>query len=361
VTSYLGAKHWKPAQLQDLVFLQRGFDITQAHQVEGSIPVISSSGLTSWHNEAMAKGPGVVIGRKGSLGTVHYAENDYWPHDTTLWSKSLNGNVPRFVFYALKCLNLERFNVGGANPTLNRNHVHSLPINLPDVKVQIRIVEVLEPYDEMIEINRRRIALLEQAARLLYEEWFVRFRFPGHEHPKFISGLPDGWTRVPLGDMLTLKRGYDLPSSTRVDGEVPVVSSAGITGYHNQVQAKAPGIVTGRYGTLGQVYFVQRDFWPLNTALYVSDFRGLQPEFALHLLRNVLASWQSDKAAVPGIDRKVLHKLPVIVPPESLRLQFSSFASSVYKQIFTLENASAKLENARNLLLPRLMSGEVEV
>lgn len=236
-----------------------------------------------------------------------------------------------------------------------------ISVPCPKRSTQDRCTALLRQYDDLIENNRRRISLLEQAARLLYEEWFVRCRFPGHGHAKFINGLPDGWTRVPLGDVLTLKRGYDLPSSTRVDGEVPVVSSSGITGYHNQVQAKAPGIVTGRYGTLGQVYFVQRDFWPLNTALYVSDFRGLQPEFALHLLRNVLASWQSDKAAVPGIDRKVLHKFPVIVPPESLRLLFSSFASSVYKQIFTLENASVKLENARNLLLPRLMSGEVKV
>ncbi len=270
----------------------------------------------------------------------------------------------RFVKYSFDALlqrQYQNFSKGAAQDNLSQEKLLSIDFPVPKIEMQTKIADVLAAYDAMIETNRRRIALLEQATRLLYEEWFVRFRFPGHEHAKFINGLPDGWTRVPLGDVLTLKRGYDLPSSTRVDGEVPVVSSSGITGYHNQVQAKAPGIVTGRYGTLGQVYFVQRDFWPLNTALYVSDFKGLQPEFALHLLRNVLASWQSDKDAVPGIDRKVLHKFPVIVPPESLREQFSSFASYVYKQIFTLENASVKLENARDLLLPRLMSGEVEV
>lgn len=113
---YLGSERWKPAVLQDLVFFQRGFDITKAEQKDGEVPVISSSGPSSWHNVAMVEGPGVVIGRKGSLGTVHFSESDYWPHDTTLWSKSLNGNNPRFVYYALKCLGLERFNVGGAKP-----------------------------------------------------------------------------------------------------------------------------------------------------------------------------------------------------------------------------------------------------
>ena len=94
-TYYLGSKRWKPAVLQDLVLLQRGFDITKAEQKDGEVQVISSSGPSSWHNQAMVQGPGVVIGRKGSLGTVHYSEGDFWPHDTTLWSKSLNGNNPR--------------------------------------------------------------------------------------------------------------------------------------------------------------------------------------------------------------------------------------------------------------------------
>lgn len=200
MTAYLGAKHWKPGVLQDLVLLQRGFDITKAQQEDGEIPVISSSGPHSWHNEAKVEGPGVIIGRKGTLGSVFYSEGDYWPHDTTLWSKSLRGNNPRFVFVALKSLGLERFNVGGANPTLNRNHIHSLPIHLPDRPTQDAIVSVLSAYDDLIGNNRRRIELLEEAARMLYREWFVHLRFPGHEHAKIVHGLPEGWERRTLRD-----------------------------------------------------------------------------------------------------------------------------------------------------------------
>ena len=146
----------------------------------------------------------MIIGRKGTLGTVHYSEGDYWPHDTTLWSKSLQGNSPRFVYYALKCLGLERFNVGGANPTLNRNHIHGLPIRLPERHVQDQIVDVLGAYDDLIENNRRRIALLEEAARLLYREWFVHFRFPGHEHVGTIDGIPEGWQRCRVAELADL-------------------------------------------------------------------------------------------------------------------------------------------------------------
>ena len=96
------------------------------------------------------------------------------------------------------------------------------------------------------------------------------------------------WTSMPLGEFVTLKRGYDLPSSLRVDGPVPVVSSSGVTGCHDVAKVKAPGVVTGRYGTLGEVFFIDEDFWPLNTALYVQDFQGNDPRFSAYFLESVL-------------------------------------------------------------------------
>ncbi|MGH9327797.1 MAG: restriction endonuclease subunit S [Terriglobia bacterium] len=187
--------HWRKAQLQDLVFLQRGFDITQAQQTPGPYPVFSSSGVTSYHNEWKARGPGVIIGRKGTVSSVHYSEGDYWPHDTTLWSKDLRGNNPRFIYYYLHTIDFKPFDVGNSNPTLNRNHIHGLPSVIPPLDVQGRIAIVLSAYDELIENNRRRIVLLEEAARQLYREWFIRLRFPGHEHARIINGVPEGWAR----------------------------------------------------------------------------------------------------------------------------------------------------------------------
>jgi len=119
------------------------------------------------------------------------------------------------------------------------------------------------------------------------------------------------WQTYRLGDVITLKRGHDLPESQRQGGEVPVISSSGITGYHNEPKAKAPGVVTGRYGTLGEVFYIEQDYWPLNTALYVTDFKGNHPRFVAYLLQNVLKNYQSDKAAVPGVNRNDLHDMKV--------------------------------------------------
>jgi type I restriction enzyme S subunit len=123
----------------------------------------------------------------------------------------------------------------------------------------------------------------------------------------------------------------------------------------------APGVVTGRYGTLGEVFFIQQDYWPLNTSLYVSDFKGNRPAFAAYLLKQVLAGVQSDKAAVRGLNRNVAHQLPVLCSPNALRDRFADFADLGYRQGHALQAINERLKAARNLLLPRLMSGEIAV
>jgi len=146
--------HWTEGKLEDLILFQRGFDITKDQQTEGHVPVISSSGITSYHTEARATGPGVIIGRKGTIGSIHYSEVDYWPHDTTLWSKDLRDNDPRFVYFYLHTINFKRFDVGNSNPTLNRNHIHDLPTRIPPLSVQSRIADIHSAYDDLIENNR---------------------------------------------------------------------------------------------------------------------------------------------------------------------------------------------------------------
>ena len=195
---------WRDGALSDLAVFQRGFDITRAEQRDGPYPVVSSSGITSYHDSYKVDGPGVVIGRKGSLGTVHYVDGPYWPHDTSLWVKDFRGNEPRFVYYFVQTMGFERFNVGGANPTLNRNHIHALPIRYPEPEQQRRIVDVLALYDDLITANTRRTALLEESVHLLYREWFGRLRFPGHEWTAVGNGVPDGWRRGRFADLVTL-------------------------------------------------------------------------------------------------------------------------------------------------------------
>lgn len=379
---YLGSKRWKPAVLQDLVFLQRGFDITKAEQKEGDVPVISSSGPSSRHNQSMVEGPGVIIGRKGSLGTVHYSEGDYWPHDTTLWSKSLNGNNPRFVFYALKCLGLERFNVGGANPTLNRNHIHGLPIYLADRTTQNSIASILSAYDDLIENNRQRIALLEETVRMLYREWFVRFRFPGHEHVSIIDGIPEGWERKRIADVCSFL-GRGISPSYDDAGEYIVINQKCI---RDRLLSLAPArrqnkeykedralkyldvlINSTGTGTLGRV--AQCWFEPEATT-FDSHVTVARPDstvdalwfgYALMELQKLFECMGDGATNQKELSRTRIGNTRLVVPSRPLQALFTEFTRSATTQISTLSAQNEKLTQGRDLLLPRLMNGEIAV
>jgi type I restriction enzyme, S subunit len=159
-------EHWELSRLVKFITLQRGFDITKAQQRDGSIPVVSSGGISSYHDTATGEGPGVIVGRKGTAGAVHYIETDYWAHDTTLWVSDFKGSRPRYVFYVLIELDLKRFDTGSANPTLNRNIIHPEPIAFPPPKEQTLIAVYL---DAMLDANASAIDSAHRIILLLKE------------------------------------------------------------------------------------------------------------------------------------------------------------------------------------------------
>ncbi len=165
-------EHWVVSRLDHFIALQRGFDITKEQQVDGPIPVVSSGGISSYHNQRSSKGPGVLVGRKGTVGSVHFVQTDYWAHDTTLWVKEFDGNDPKFVYYVLKNLDLKRFDTGSANPTLNRNVVHPEQVPFAPVDEQRAIASFLdhklEQIDDLIRCSSRQIGFLaEYRSRLI--------------------------------------------------------------------------------------------------------------------------------------------------------------------------------------------------
>ena len=176
---------------------KRGHDLPEAQRQDGEVPVVSSSGITGYHNEPKAKAPGVVTGRYGTLGEVFYIEQDYWPLNTALYVTDFKGNHPRFVAYFLQNVLRNYQSDKAAVPGVNRNDLHDMKVRSTDPQSQERIASILSAYDDLIENNRRRMALLEEAARQLYQEWFVRLRFPGHEHTRIIDSplgpIAEGW------------------------------------------------------------------------------------------------------------------------------------------------------------------------
>ena len=167
---------WIHTTIGEQAVLQRGFDITKRQQNPGSIPVVSSGGIKSFHDKAMVDAPGVVIGRKGTLGKVFYLEDDYWPHDTTLWVKDFKGNDPRFVYYFFTGLDVLHLDSGAANPALNRNQVHPINVDWPPVSEQPTIVATLDALVEETQrlesIYQRKLDALDELKKSLLHQAF---------------------------------------------------------------------------------------------------------------------------------------------------------------------------------------------
>ena len=168
---------WSRTTVGEQVTLQRGFDITKDQQKPGKVPVVSSGGVKSFHDTAMAHAPGVVLGRKGTLGKVFYLDEDYWPHDTTLWVKEFNGNDPRFVYYFFTSLDVVSLDSGTANPALNRNQVHPIEVSWPPVSRQRAVagkLDALRAQTQHLEsIYRQKLAALDALKKSLLHQAFT--------------------------------------------------------------------------------------------------------------------------------------------------------------------------------------------
>ena len=340
---------WKECTIGDVITLQRGFDITKKEQAFGPIPVVSSSGVNSFHDTYKVEAPGVVIGRKGTLGTVFYLSENFWPHDTTLWVKDFKGNYPRFIYYFIKTVEVSIHDVGSSNPTLNRNHVHLLPCKLPPIHEQKAIAEVLSSLDDKIDLLHRQNKTLEQMAETLFRQWFV-------------EEAEDDWEEGTLGDVIELIYGKGLKKEERTGNGFPVIGSSGIVDYHSGFLVDGPGIVIGRKGTLGKVTYLWDNFYPIDTTYYVkSKINSVGLFYEYFLLKTINFEEMNTDSAVPGLNRDIALSTEIRIVPEKLLHEFNELVSDFVNKIKTNKDQISILENTRNTILPKLMNGEIRV
>jgi type I restriction enzyme S subunit len=240
-----------------------------------------------------------------------------------------------------------------------------LRVVVPPVSVQRRIAAPIESIDDLIENNRRRIEVLDEIARTIYGEWFVHFRYPGNENATLVESamgpIPEGWEVGRVDSHFVLQRGFDLPASQRHPGPVPIVGASGRQGFHSTARARGPGLTTGRSGTVGVVTYVPGDFWPLNTSLWVKEFRLSTPRSAYFLLSSLDLRQASSGAAVPTLNRNVVHALPAVCPPRALIEQWDSAANPIFNSVEALRVQSERLGDLRDLLLPKLVTGQIDL
>lgn len=370
---------WNKCFLGDVITLKRGYDLPAKDRVSGIYPVVSSSGVTGTHNQARAKGPGIVTGRYGTLGEVFYVSSDFWPLNTSLYISDFKGNDPRFAGYLLWSLGLKRNNAAGAVPGLNRNHLHRLEICFPPLPIQRRIASVLSAYDDLIENNRRRIAILEEMARRLYEEWFVRFRFPGHEHVPFIETeqgrIPEGWEVKGLYDVAEVSYGHPFKSRRfNDDGNgLGVVRIRDIKGNTTKTYTEERGkpehrikngdILIGMDGIFHMGKWAGGEAWLNQRVVRLRPVKGV-PTYLLFLaIKKPIQNLEQTiiGTTVAHLSAKDLKATQFLMPPRRLLDQISLVLDPVYDLELRLWKKNTNLRAQRDLLLPKLVSGEIDI
>jgi len=375
---------WRHSRLGDVLTLQRGHDLPNAQRQDGDIPVVSSSGITGYHNEPKASAPGVVTGRYGTLGEVFYIEQDYWPLNTALYVTDFKGNHPRFIAYLLRNVLRNYKSDKAAVPGVNRNVLHEIKVRFPDTHVQDRIASILTAYDDLIENNRRRIQLLEQAARLLYKEWFVHLRFPGHEHIKIKNGVPEGWEKKKISDVCETIGGGT--PSTKVpdywDGDITWVVPSDVTKNDCLVLLDSERKISERGLKQSSAKLVPPNTILMTSRASVGFFALMDREVCtnqgfiniisknndlrFYLLSNLMSRVDEIRSnakgtTYPEISKGRFRAMDIVLPETILIKAFGEVVSGLIEQIRCLKKQIAWLAKARDLLLPRLMNGEVAV
>jgi type I restriction enzyme S subunit len=272
----------------------------------------------------------------------------------------------KFLFYLLlkERDRLISMASGAAQQNLNLSIIKNFEIFIPeDINEQKRIADILSAFDDKIEVNNKIIKTLEEMAQEIFKEWFVRFRFPGWQKVKFVDSelgkIPEGWKVKKLGDILSLEYGKALTAPNRKAGNIPVYASSGIVGYHNEKLDNGPGIIVGRAGIPGSVYWSQTDFYCVDSAFYVKT--TISKYFVYYLLKYQNLESLVSGSAVPGLNRNMVYLNLAVLPNIEIINKFEDFIKPVFLKIYNLKAENQELSELRDLLLPKLMSGELLV
>lgn len=306
----------------------------------------------------------ILVSINGTLGNIGlYNGENLALGKSACYINVLPGVSKLFIRYILEYEHFQKyaylFATGSTIKNLGLKAIRNYKFHLPPLPTQRKIAAILSAYDDLIENNLQRIKLLEEQAQLTYEEWFVRLKFPGYETTPVDeeTGLPVGWERKELGDYLVLNYGKALKADSRIEGEFNVYGSSGVVGTHNEALVEGPGIIVGRKGNVGSVFWEEGGFYPIDTVYYVSSDVSLY--YIYYDLKG--QNFINNDAAVPGLNRNSAYLKSSLLPSEEVLARFDATIKKSFDCIQVLKAQNQLLKEARDLLLPRLMTGMIDV
>lgn len=370
MVNHLG--NWKNGELGDFVTLKRGFDLPQQKREDGQVPIFSSSGITGTHSTAMVKAPGVITGRYGTIGEVFYAAKDFWPLNTTLFVEDFHGNDAKFIYYFLKTLEWSKFTSASAVPGINRNTVHKEIVSLPDIETQRRIASTLSMFDEKIKINTEINDNLEQQAHSYFQELFV-----DNADPEWAIGtISDLGTVVGGSTPSKAKPEYYTESGIAwiTPKDLSINKSKFVSHGENDITELGLKNSSAAIMPEGTVLFSSRA--PIGYIAIAAGevttnqgFKSVVPKpeigtpFVYFFLKNTLPviEGMASGSTFKEVSGSTMKNVPAVIPDAETLAKFSDFCAPIFAQQRILEEQNQSLATLRDNLLPKLMSGEIDV
>ena len=355
----------------------------------GNIPIYGSNGIIGYTDTPKYENK-IILGRVGAYcGSVSYCPSQFNATDNTLITTCDTSKIMYYyAYYLLKLYNLNNFAGGAAQPLITQSILKRLRCDIPDIHTQHRITSILSAYDNLIENNNRKIRLLEQMAENLYKEWFVRFRFPSHEKAEFENGLPKGWSIKKLGEFIKFERGVGYGSKDIEDGENVLLSMNNIRPYGGFIRDYSRPY-SGKYKEFQKVKKgdLIMSITDMTQDRRIIGYTGIVPPgkdnriICTHLIKlssetshtyylNGLFNYsnlsriiaeRATGANVLGLTADILKGVKTLLPPIQLQSMYVTKVTPIIEECFSLQDANENLAKQRDLLLPRLMSGKLEI
>ena len=360
---------WVVKAISKVAPLQRGFDLPNSQLVKGQHPVVYSNGVMNYHNHSMASGPGVITGRSGTLGKIHYVESDYWPHNTSLWVTNFLGNIPKFVYYLYNSVNFERFASGSGVPTLNRNDAHAFTVALPScVKEQQHIAEALSDADALIEGLESLIAKKRQLKQGAMRKLLT---------PK------EGWEHKKLGDLANIQRGasprpIDSPiwfDNASAVGWVRISDVSKSSMYLRETSQKLSvlGIQRSRTvsrgnlimsiaATVGRPVITEIDVCIHDGFVVFNELRA-NKYFMYYFLKSVENDWSKhgQTGSQMNLNTGLINRAEVALPSIPEQTTIALILSDMDAEIAALEGKLAKARRVKEGMMQDLLTGRVRL
>lgn len=355
---------WGKVKLKEICKFKYGANLPENSRIKGKYPVYGSSAIVGYHNDYYVKGPGIIVGRKGTVGKVQYSATDFFPIDTTFYIENDPKKIDlKFLFYQLRISGLEGMNSDAAVPGLNRTAAINKIINLPPLSTQQKIAKILSRYDDLIENNLKRIQLLEESAKLTYEEWFLRFRI--NEKKLDIdksTGLPIGWKNKKLGDFFPIITGKKDANIQNDDGQYPFFTCSQETLRTDNYTFNAEAIILAGNGEFNVKYFRGKfEAYQRNYVLIPYNVDYLYILF-LHIKHYLdLITYGSKGAVIKYLTKDMIENANFLEPTEKVLIHFNNEIIPIFHLVEILNDQNKLLKEARDILLPRFMTGMIDI